>query len=1017
MNAFIEQINSVGKMFVDFASPMLIQSSVLIIILLVLDTLLRKRIRAVFRYWIWMIVLIKLILPPSLSLPTSPSYWFGDKIEKITEYYPTTEETDTYHFSNFEFTRPSFDIEPTIYEPEPVLNSKEQIAAAPIIPKVSLSWWAIAFLTWIILSCIMFILLIQRTFFVKRLIGQSQEADEKLKNILEQARLQMRLKYKVELRLSKKALSPSVCGLLKPTILIPQKIAKRLNSYDLKAILLHELAHIKRYDLWVNLVQAVLQIIYIYNPLLWIANIIIRNVREQAVDEMVLVAMGEQAEEYPKTLLNISRFSFGSATLSLRLIGVAESKKALITRIKHITSRPFPKTVRIGITGLITIILAAVVLLPMAKVRRETKANNADLEAKYVDVREYLKGNITGYIEYSKIRKVIKKDDLSKLYQLLDDDEYAPYRIAVVNAIGYVSDDPESVNVLLKFIQRNDNKKHDTTWFMSRVGAFSMIGLIGGDTADSILRKGITKEGARELTKDWIDLPLTRNLGTERMIEWIQMGSLRGLLLSGNPENLALIEKMYNEQKEIAIKDHKITSLMLSLISTMAAKDYIAETNLETYMDLGGGQTRQRALLPYRNKYRLDLNEADSAETPESISQSAVELEIEVLKKALSDSAVDAKPVATSTSTGGVDIEALKKALFTMEPTLEFQQRLRITPLAEKSPQMQAIKQLEAAGSAEAINVLLECLTSNKIDSVLKQNALMALGRIGTKPAIEAITKFESWSRSRYGNPQPFYMGAMPSPVVHIIGAQAIPLAKTIDSENKTWALVPLSWYSQLDLFLTSQTSDDTWSEPILLDISGFPELHMSSKMQWTNKCELSVIEDVVKIEFINKNYEVKLGDQMKDTDKDGLPDSVEARLSTDPKNPDSDADGIPDGKDSNPLTPKHKEINDTTELRQAVFSLTFATSNSQSIVRVIDRGEFAKQEYYGYAGALIRVQKSIQGFVNLTSIDIRSQSEDSATVWINDYVGSLSARGQEVILKKINGKWVVIGFGRGIMA
>ena len=434
---------------------------------------------------------------------------------------------------------------------------------------------------------------------------------------------------------------------------------------------------------------------------------------------------------------------------------------------------------------------------------------------------------------------------------------------------------------------------------------------------------------------------------------------------------------------------------MSALISVMAQKDYIAEIGLENYLNMNRN-TYFDVVSPYLNKYSFSLN-------------------AEVL-------AADIEAITRSLAGGG--IEGLKKALFTMEPTLNFQQRLR-TRSGQNTTQVQAINLLEAAGSEEAINVLLECLTNNKIDSVLKQKALMALGRIGTKPAIEAITKFENWSRSRYSNPQPFYMGALTSPVVHLIGSHATPLAKTIDSENKTWALVPLSCYNQLDLFLTSQIEDDIWSEPILLDISGFPELHMSYmpnmlpdiQWQWENKCQLSIKDDLVKIEFINKSYEVKISDQLKDTDKDGLPDVVEAKLSTDLKNPDTDGDGVPDGKDSNPLTPKHKENNDITEIRQAVFSIIFATSNSQSMILVIDRDEFAKQEYYGFAGPVIRAPKSIQGFVNLTSIDIRSQSEDAATVRINDYVGSLSARWQEVKLKKINGKWVVIGFGRTIMA
>ena len=52
MNAIIEKINSIGCEFTEFAVPMLIQASVLIVLLLLGDFLLRKRVRSVFRYWI-----------------------------------------------------------------------------------------------------------------------------------------------------------------------------------------------------------------------------------------------------------------------------------------------------------------------------------------------------------------------------------------------------------------------------------------------------------------------------------------------------------------------------------------------------------------------------------------------------------------------------------------------------------------------------------------------------------------------------------------------------------------------------------------------------------------------------------------------------------------------------------------------------------------------------------------------------------------------------------------------------
>ena len=83
MNAILEQINSAGYAFVEFAVPMLAQSSVLIVILLLADFLLRKKVRAVFRYCIWMLVLVKLVLPSSLSSPVSFGYWFGDELPSI----------------------------------------------------------------------------------------------------------------------------------------------------------------------------------------------------------------------------------------------------------------------------------------------------------------------------------------------------------------------------------------------------------------------------------------------------------------------------------------------------------------------------------------------------------------------------------------------------------------------------------------------------------------------------------------------------------------------------------------------------------------------------------------------------------------------------------------------------------------------------------------------------------------------------------------------------------------------
>ncbi len=172
-------------------------------------------------------------------------------------------------------------------------------------------------------------------------------------------------------------------------ILIPQNLASRLHGAELQAVLFHELAHVKRGDLWINLIQTLLQIVYFYNPLLWLANAIIRRIREQAVDETVLVAMGEAAPQYPDTLINVAKLAFARRpALSLRLIGVVESKSALTSRIKHILNRPLPKTAKLGLLGLSVVLVIAAVLLPMARAAEESAGvdNRGPLDIQLVGV-------------------------------------------------------------------------------------------------------------------------------------------------------------------------------------------------------------------------------------------------------------------------------------------------------------------------------------------------------------------------------------------------------------------------------------------------------------------------------------------------------------------------------------------------------------------------------------------------------------------------------------------------------
>jgi len=379
----INILNSTGDGFCRFALAMLIQSGILIVLLYLIDLLIRKHVRAVFRYCIWMLVFVKLILPPTLCLPTGIGYWCGLDIwptdKQVSPEIPVKVTAQEDHRVTIE-TPASPAISQNLDAAGNQLRSSEwprnftEMSIKPVqqtkdMPPTTtvITWQAVVFLSWLVGLLVLSVLLFQRFLFVKSLLAQSDKANDRLDETLQQCCRQVGIRKNIELRLSKNMLSPAACGLFKPVILMPASLLENLSKEKLRAVLIHELAHIKRGDLWVNFLQTLLQIVYFYNPLLWFANAVVRGIREKAVDEMVLTKLGDEADSYSNTLIDIAEIAFSRPHFSLRLVGVVESQKALTGRIKHIISRPFPKSAKLGLAGLVAVILTAAILLPMAK--------------------------------------------------------------------------------------------------------------------------------------------------------------------------------------------------------------------------------------------------------------------------------------------------------------------------------------------------------------------------------------------------------------------------------------------------------------------------------------------------------------------------------------------------------------------------------------------------------------------------------------------------------------------------
>lgn len=380
MDQLVTFLNASGRWFCQYAGAMFIQTTVLIAALLLVDLFIHKRVRASLRYWMWMLVFVKLLLPPTLALPTGIGYWCGQDVSIVTpaveEPLPARTLDAPAHESVAAVPEMAVDVSPVSVSD----------ASRPVDVPVSVAlgrgpaptWQAAVFVAWLVGLLVFGLLLVQRAFFVRGLIAQSIPADGSLLEKLERCARQVGVSREVELRISPNTFSPAVCGLVHPVILLPATLLERLSGETLGAVLIHELAHVKRGDLWVNLAQTVLQVLYFYNPLVWLAHAMVRRVREQAVDEMALVALGAEAKSYSRTLIDIAEMAFFRAHLALRLIGVAESKKSLEGRIKHMLARPIPKNARVGFVGFAVLALVAAVLLPMSRAQNDPRPNVTD---------------------------------------------------------------------------------------------------------------------------------------------------------------------------------------------------------------------------------------------------------------------------------------------------------------------------------------------------------------------------------------------------------------------------------------------------------------------------------------------------------------------------------------------------------------------------------------------------------------------------------------------------------------
>ncbi|MGI9107646.1 MAG: M56 family metallopeptidase [Pyrinomonadaceae bacterium] len=176
------------------------------------------------------------------------------------------------------------------------------------------------------------------------------------------ARLSRQLRVSRPVRLCQSALVevPTVIGWLRPVILVPASALTGLSAPQLEALLAHELAHIRRHDYLVNVLQTVIEIVLFYHPAVWWLSRRVRVEREHACDDLAVEATGDvlvyaRALTALETLRQQQQQQHGNA----RTLALAANGGSLMQRIQRLLK---PETSAQGrsplFAGCVVIILA-----------------------------------------------------------------------------------------------------------------------------------------------------------------------------------------------------------------------------------------------------------------------------------------------------------------------------------------------------------------------------------------------------------------------------------------------------------------------------------------------------------------------------------------------------------------------------------------------------------------------------------------------------------------------------------
>ncbi len=375
----IEQINNMAHLWWGWTSAMFWQAGLLIALIALLDRLIRRWAWPQLRYALWSLILIKLVLSPALSSPGSLAPRLRPLVSRTLETTvsrPAVKKELPPRFAYLEVEVNRFAARPEsrALVSVPDVTVPRDLAAGDVPIRIAgprLDWRSYAMFVWFAgMMTLGAWLMVKLRRLGREYPDESGRASlpQSFHNQLAGCAKRLGLRRIPIPIVTNSIRTPAVFGLFRPIMLMPVGYIRNLSRKDTEYLLLHELAHIKRGDLITHSLYMLLQLVYWYNPLLWLVRRRLRHLRELCCDATVATLLRERTVEYRRTLLEAARqFLITPVECGLGLVGLFEDSNFLIARIKWLEKPVWRYRKMKNATVIAMVLFLLVCVLPMAQ--------------------------------------------------------------------------------------------------------------------------------------------------------------------------------------------------------------------------------------------------------------------------------------------------------------------------------------------------------------------------------------------------------------------------------------------------------------------------------------------------------------------------------------------------------------------------------------------------------------------------------------------------------------------------